>query len=561
MDSKIFRKYANIITEAEASDTDPVQGDNDAGGVANINDIAAHMKFLPTSKKAKQYKFVKDGKPGKMPPMSYTQAHEEMPVVTMTADGQETKNKADPGDVIMSGPSGENYVVKGAKFPKLYQGDIGQVVIPEQGPRQVAVYSGHSAIKFIAPWGEEMVLKPGDYLVKDGDDGYYRIAKKEYEETYNQPGHTGGSMDEEVLLAKDKDKAPKPSKEKYPGTSLPGRGTSREIYPGNSLPGHGSGVNKPSKPSKYGKPSSVKPSSTGVMESKPSMSLKDYLNNTDVKKKLKVSEGRKDPRNEREANAALVGKRKKSKIPPEFDTPAVKKMEIKPDKGKENFPYGNPPKIKEATLKPKLVKVNHNKVYHMINALAIACIKGKGWDEGAKDFAKMEAENDAFWSDYVDEVTSALESHLNDKNRMDYNAPIEALEMAIENVAENIVEYFENPMNFGPGGGALKKGSLRVDTSKLTDELMLKAIKKVTGRDITKEETEQVDEVSADRAKLVSKMRKLQSAQATIKGLTSVHGDDVAKHAAEADRLANKAARASQHARRKEVVKAFKPRP
>ena len=33
-----------------------------------------------------------------------------------------------------------------------------------------------------------MVLKPGDYLVKDGDAGYYRIAKVEYEQTYNPPG-------------------------------------------------------------------------------------------------------------------------------------------------------------------------------------------------------------------------------------------------------------------------------------------------------------------------------------------------------------------------------------
>ena len=34
-----------------------------------------------------------------------------------------------------------------------------------------------------------MILKPGDYIVKETDSsGYYRIAKKEYEETYNIPG-------------------------------------------------------------------------------------------------------------------------------------------------------------------------------------------------------------------------------------------------------------------------------------------------------------------------------------------------------------------------------------
>jgi hypothetical protein len=33
-----------------------------------------------------------------------------------------------------------------------------------------------------------MVLKPGDYLVRDGDQGYYRIAQAEYGQTYNPPG-------------------------------------------------------------------------------------------------------------------------------------------------------------------------------------------------------------------------------------------------------------------------------------------------------------------------------------------------------------------------------------
>lgn len=36
-----------------------------------------------------------------------------------------------------------------------------------------------------------MVLKPGDYLVKEDEGKYYRIAKKEYEMTYNPPGKIG----------------------------------------------------------------------------------------------------------------------------------------------------------------------------------------------------------------------------------------------------------------------------------------------------------------------------------------------------------------------------------
>jgi len=156
----------------------------------DINQIASQLKFLPTTKQPKQYKFVKNGTPGRMPAMTYTVSTQEQPVVTITSDGKETQNVAASDDIIMSGPSKENYVIKSSKFPKLYQGNVGGTVIPEQGPRLVALYTGKKPITFMASWGESMILKPGDYLVKDGDN-YYRIAKVEYEQTYNQPGSTG----------------------------------------------------------------------------------------------------------------------------------------------------------------------------------------------------------------------------------------------------------------------------------------------------------------------------------------------------------------------------------
>jgi hypothetical protein len=52
----------------------------------------------------------------------------------------------------------------------------------------VAEYTGKEPVTFKASWGEDMILKPGDYLVKEGEGAYYRIAKKEYEQTYNPPG-------------------------------------------------------------------------------------------------------------------------------------------------------------------------------------------------------------------------------------------------------------------------------------------------------------------------------------------------------------------------------------
>ena len=71
----------------------------------------------------------------------------------------------------------------------------------------------------------------------------------------------------------------------------------------------------------------------------------------------------------------------------------------------------------------------------------------------------------------------------------------------------------------------------------------------------------QVDEISSELANKVAKTRKLQSAQSTVKGLTSIHGDDVARHAADADRFAALAKKAKQHALNKDVVKTFKSRP
>jgi archaellum component FlaG (FlaF/FlaG flagellin family) len=156
---------------------------------ADINQIASQMQFQPTSKKKLIYNYTQDI--NNMPAMSYTVAQQKMPVVTMTSDGKETQNVAEQNDVIISGPSREQYVIKSAKFPKLYVGQIGGPVHPEQSPRNVAIYNGNAVVNFVAPWGENMVLKPGDYLVKEDEGKYYRIAKQEYEMTYNTPGKIG----------------------------------------------------------------------------------------------------------------------------------------------------------------------------------------------------------------------------------------------------------------------------------------------------------------------------------------------------------------------------------
>ena len=154
--------------------------------------ILRSLDYKPTSKKKIVYVEVDPVNSTtvvNMPALSFAEALDSFVVETRTADGKETKNTTSQGDIVMSGPSREKYVDKVAKFQKLYT-KTGTTAVPDQTPRQVALYTGTEVLTFTASWGEEMVLKPFDYVVKDGDN-FYRIASKEYKETYNEPGQVG----------------------------------------------------------------------------------------------------------------------------------------------------------------------------------------------------------------------------------------------------------------------------------------------------------------------------------------------------------------------------------
>jgi hypothetical protein len=51
----------------------------------------------------------------------------------------------------------------------------------------VKEYEGSESVVFVAPWGERMILSPGDYVVSDGPDAFYRIARHEFSNTYVTP--------------------------------------------------------------------------------------------------------------------------------------------------------------------------------------------------------------------------------------------------------------------------------------------------------------------------------------------------------------------------------------
>ena len=155
----------------------------------SAHSVLSSLNYSSVTKKRINYSFFDLTARGikSMPSLSYgVNPTEGVRVVTKTADGKETENTARKGDIIMSGIGGEKYVIRGEKFSKLYVGKVGSSVYPEQGARMVARYTGKETITFKAPWGEDMILKPGDYVVREKDgSGYYRIAKKEYESTYN----------------------------------------------------------------------------------------------------------------------------------------------------------------------------------------------------------------------------------------------------------------------------------------------------------------------------------------------------------------------------------------
>lgn len=182
MSSSEIRRIMNIV---------------ESKGVKYFEREVENLNFQQTSKRAQDYKFfpkiITQDSMETMPAMSYGVAGNEIEFDTITDDGKETTNTALRGDVIISGPSKEKYAIKNAKFEKLYEGKFGSTVVPDSSPREVAQWPENKpATELMASWGDTMPVKPGDYIVKEPDgNGYYRIARKEYEQTYNPPGEIG----------------------------------------------------------------------------------------------------------------------------------------------------------------------------------------------------------------------------------------------------------------------------------------------------------------------------------------------------------------------------------
>lgn len=113
-------------------------------------------------------------------------------VITETRDGVETRNTAKAGDYVLRNGTvaAEQYILSGKKLATRYlllepAAGGGWAKYKATGECSAVRYDGQDA-SFVAAWGEEMVLKHGDFLCipLPAADEVYRIAAAEFGETY-----------------------------------------------------------------------------------------------------------------------------------------------------------------------------------------------------------------------------------------------------------------------------------------------------------------------------------------------------------------------------------------
>jgi hypothetical protein len=112
--------------------------------------------------------------------------------VESVIDGEhETVNTAHPGDFVVHGVKGEQYIITADTLRARYGEPLtapdpaGYRRYPVKGKLYAFRYNGEP-IKFVAPWGEEMIANPGDYIGTHaiGSNQYWRVEKTIFAATY-----------------------------------------------------------------------------------------------------------------------------------------------------------------------------------------------------------------------------------------------------------------------------------------------------------------------------------------------------------------------------------------
>jgi hypothetical protein len=123
----------------------------------------------------------------------------EIIVTVIKGEGMETQSPpAEAGDVVIRNrcpeTGNEEYLVTAAKLPTRYDGPLGAADASGWQPyrpmgigmRFFVVGETEGTFTFLAPWGEEMVARPGDAIVRNPADpkDTYRVAAAAFECTY-----------------------------------------------------------------------------------------------------------------------------------------------------------------------------------------------------------------------------------------------------------------------------------------------------------------------------------------------------------------------------------------
>jgi hypothetical protein len=123
----------------------------------------------------------------------------EVVVTVIAGEGKETGSPpAQPGDMVVRNrcpaTGNEAILVSAAKFAERYEGPIGPADAEGWRPyrprgiemQYFVVRAADGSFTFTAPWGEPMVARPGDAIVRSAQDpaDTYRIAAEAFACTY-----------------------------------------------------------------------------------------------------------------------------------------------------------------------------------------------------------------------------------------------------------------------------------------------------------------------------------------------------------------------------------------
>ena len=162
-----------------------------------MEDLLASLTFREAVKRPISYRFAGHGAPPEeLAPCSYTVAARAQTVVTVVDGRVETRNKARPGDFVIAGPDRELYVLSPHRLVVLYD-VLDTALVPRPQPRMVARVTAAALRRFglptdgaalVAPWGETMLVLPGDVVVREASGKHYRVARDLFRRTYTFVG-------------------------------------------------------------------------------------------------------------------------------------------------------------------------------------------------------------------------------------------------------------------------------------------------------------------------------------------------------------------------------------